>query len=195
MEYTTDEIVILVDVAYLDKEAGALSDFFSTEVLKRPLAKADMALFLEGVSMDAKVPMGKTKVQVIFVYDKQYPQMKNFIPSGLEKELNNVGFDNEIGEFSLAAYPNEEMVAVDALYAEMMNILSVSKGTQKLLLITDLNKYTKESWKSLSEAADREIYFYTMNPEDAKSYPFVHNQLGYPLLNALGIRSDEFSDK
>ena len=63
------EKVILIDAAYINKVTKDLSQHFG-QVIGRELPKADLAIFLECVAMDAAIQPGDNVLQVLFVYDK-----------------------------------------------------------------------------------------------------------------------------
>lgn len=93
------DTVILVDVAYVDRVAGDLSKHFG-DVVGRKLPKADLPVLLECLSLDSGIPLGENAVQVLFIYDEESKKMDAFQPSDLEKELNNVAFKSQLGEFA-----------------------------------------------------------------------------------------------
>ena len=49
-------------------------------------------------------PWGENAVQVLFIYDEESKKMDAFQPSDLEKELNNVAFKSQLGEFALYSF-------------------------------------------------------------------------------------------
>lgn len=192
MEYSTSEIVILIDAAYLDKEAGAMADFMSREVVKRELSPADIATFLTAITLDAGITTGKNEIQAIFVYDKSHSELVHWVPNSLTHSLNDMAFRNELGEFSLAAYSNEqELVSTEALYGEIMKLLATSKGTHHLLLVGDVANTYLQQCPSLEKVTDRKVSFFSMNPDDASKTSLQHHQLGFSLLRSLGIKADE----
>ncbi len=195
MEYSTSEIVILIDAAYLDKEAGAMADFMSREVVKRTLSSADIATFLTAITLDAGITTGGNEIQVIFIHDKNHSELAHWTPCSLTHSLNNMAFRNELGEFSLAAYSNEqELISTEVLYSEIMKLLAVSKGTQQLLLVGDITNTYIQQCQSLEEVTDRKVSFFSMNPNDASKTSLRHHQIGFSLLKALGIKADELEN-
>ena len=104
------DTVILVDVAYVDRVAGDLSKHFG-DVVGRKLPKADLPVLLECLSLDSGIPLGENAVQVLFIYDEESKKMDAFQPSDLEKELNNVAFKSQLGEFALYSFEPSDIAS------------------------------------------------------------------------------------
>ena len=97
------EKVILIDASYINKVTTDLKTHFS-QVVGREIPKADLPIFLECVAMDAGVQPGENVLQVLFVYEKGNSMMSAFNPGDLKKELNDVAFKSQLGEFQLNAF-------------------------------------------------------------------------------------------
>ena len=67
----------------------------------RELPKADLAVLLECLALDAGIEPGKNEIQVIFVYDAEHSRMNFCLPSDLEKEIHGMAFQSRLGEFAL----------------------------------------------------------------------------------------------
>ena len=82
-----EPVVMLVDATYLERVGTDLTAHFAP-LVKRELPKADLAVLLECLALDAGVPLGENKVQVIFIYDEADKRFSFCDPSDLEKELH-----------------------------------------------------------------------------------------------------------
>ena len=109
------EKVILIDAIYINKVTTDLRQHFS-QVIGRELPKADLPIFLECVAMDAAIQPGDHTLQVLFVYEKGWAKMDVFNPGDLKKELNDVAFKSQLGEFQLNAFEPSDMADIESLY-------------------------------------------------------------------------------
>ncbi|MBQ8607154.1 MAG: hypothetical protein IJ417_03070 [Bacteroidaceae bacterium] len=190
-EYKTNEIVILIDATYLDKETGAFSEFFSHEALGRPLPQADIPLFLEAVAMDIGVKAGEHKLQVIWIYDQAQPILQHWTPSNLKEELNQVAFHSHLGEFSMNSWHNEnKFITPSEFYNEVIRAIVSSKGIRKIALIGTTARLT-EMQDSLKETDDCTVYLFSMQPHHENIPHIKQCQIGFPLLKALQVKTDE----
>ena len=115
------------DVAYVDRVAGDLSKHFG-DVVGRKLPKADLPVLLECLSLDSGIPLGENAVQVLFIYDEESKKMDAFQPSDLEKELNNVAFKSQLGEFALYSFEPSDMASREELFLESLRVVVDAKA-------------------------------------------------------------------
>ena len=184
------EKVILIDAAYINKVTTDLRQHFS-QVIGRELPKADLPIFLECVAMDAAIQPGENVLQVLFVYDKSQSKMDVFNPGDLKKELNDVAFKGQLGEFQLNAIEPSGMADREAFFLEAVKLVADAKEVKHLVVIPSETEYGDK----LSEIFDKvdgkdSIYVLGMNPP-SPSEKFRWEMMGYAVLQALGIRSDE----
>ena len=95
--------VILIDAAFLDRVGKDMAAHFAP-LVGRELPKADLAVLLECLVLDAGIEPGKNEIQVIFVYDEEHSRMNFCLPSDLEKEVHGMAFQSRLGEFALYAF-------------------------------------------------------------------------------------------
>ena len=126
------DTVILVDVAYVDRVAGDLSKHFG-DVVGRKLPKADLPVLLECLSLDSGIPLGENAVQVLFIYDEESKKMDAFQPSDLEKELNNVAFKSQLGEFALYSFEPSDMASREELFLESLRVVVDAKEVKRVI--------------------------------------------------------------
>ena len=184
------EKVILVDATYINKVSKDLSKHFSG-VIGREVSKADLPVFLECVAMDAGIQMGENELQVLFVYDKDHAKMDAFNPGDLKKELNDVAFKSQLGEFQLNSFEPSDMADREAFFLESVKLVADAKEVKHLIVIPSETEYGDKLPEIFEKVDGKEsIHVFGMNPL-APSKAFQWEMMGYAILQALGIRPDE----
>ena len=184
------EKVILIDTAYINKVTKDLSQHFG-QVIGRELPKADLAIFLECVVMDAAIQPGDNVLQVLFVYDKDENKMDAFNPSDLKNELNDVAFKSQLGEFQLNAFEPSDMADRESFFLEAVKLVADAKEVKHLVVVPSESEYGDKLPEIFDKVDGKEsIHVLGMNPP-VPSDKYQWEMLGYAVLQALGIRSDE----
>ena len=184
------EKVILIDAAYIDKVTKDLSQHFG-QLIGRELPKADLPIFLECVAMDAAIQPGENVLQVLFVYDKNQTKIDAFNPSDLKKELNDVAFKSQLGEFQLNTFEPSDMADKEAFFLESVRLVADAKEVKHLVVVPDEMEYGDKLPEIFDKVDGKEsIHVLGMNPL-ASSDKYHWEMMGYAVLQALGIRSDE----
>ena len=184
------EKVILIDASYINKVTGDLNQHFG-QMIGRELPKADLPIFLECVAMDAAIQPGENVLQVLLVYDKEHAKMDAFNPSDLKKELNDVAFKSQLGEFQLNTFEPSDMADREAFFLEAVKLVADAKEVKHLVIVPSDTEYGDKLHEILEKVDGKEsIHVLGMNPL-APSKAFSWEMMGYAVLQALGIRSDE----
>ena len=184
------ETVMLVDAAYLNRVCGDLKKHFST-VLGRELPKADLPVLMECLALDAGVQLGENEVQVIFIYEAGEEKMKFCTPSLLNKELHNMAFKSQLGEFSLYAFQPSDMATREDLFIESLQLAGESKDVRRFIIVPDEDGYGKRIGDYINKVEGKEsITVFGMNPP-AYEGDYSFEMLGFPVLQSLGIRAEE----
>ena len=184
------EKVILIDASYINKVTGDLSQHFS-QMIGRELPKADLSIFLECVAMDAAIQPGENVLQVLLVYDKEHAKMDAFNPSDLKKELNDVAFKSQLGEFQLNTFEPSDMADREAFFLEAVKLVADAKEVKHLVVVPSETEYGDKLPEIFEKVDGKEsIHVLGMNPL-APSKAFRWEMMGYAVLQALGIRADE----
>lgn len=184
------EKVILIDAAYINKVTKDLSLHFG-QLIGRELPKADLPIFLECVAMDAAIQPGENVLQVLFVYDKNQTRIDAFNPSDLKKELNDVAFKSQLGEFQLNTFEPSDMADKEAFFLESVRLVADAKEVKHLVVVPDEMEYGDKLPEIFDKVDGKEsIHVLGMNPPTS-SDKYQWEMLGYAVLQALGIRSDE----
>ena len=184
------EKVILVDASYINKVTKDLSLHFGG-VIGRELPKADLPIFLECVAMDAGVQSGDNVLQVLFVYEKEHSKMEAFNPGDLKKELNDVAFKSQLGEFQLNTFEPSDMADRETFFLESVKLVADAKEVKHLVVIPSEAEYGDKLPEIFEKVDGKEsICVFGMNPLEP-SDKFRWEMMGYAVLQALGIRPDE----
>ena len=184
------EKVILIDASYINKVTVDLSQHFG-QMIGRELPKADLPIFLECVAMDAAIQPGENVLQVLLVYDKELTKMDAFNPGDLKKELNDVAFKSQLGEFQLNTFEPSDMADREAFFLEAVKLVADAKEVKHLVIVPSETEYGDKIPEILEKVDGKEsIHVLGMNPL-APSKAFSWEMMGYAVLQALGVRSDE----
>lgn len=180
--------VILVDADYADKVAFDLIVNFE-RMLGRRIPQADMARWIDCLALDGGIREGEQDTLVVLIHKKQQQQLQNFVPANYEEELNGKAFKDHLGEFSISALPIEEMVTADDFFMETLQTICVQKDVKRVMVVPNETIYNKV--RSILDRADEDkrITVFAMEPKQGGQ--FRQEILGYSLMAALGIRSEE----
>lgn len=183
------ENVILVDGDYLDKVAFDLTVNFE-RMIARPIAKADLAHWIDCIALDGGIREGDNNVQVVFIHNKKMSSLEYFTPSDYAKELNGKAFRDHLGEFSLSAFPTEDMVDIDDFFIDALNLITKAQEVKRIMVIPNAERIYNKVRVNLQDTDDnKRITVFAMQPMQGGN--FRQEILGYSLMSALGISADE----
>lgn len=180
--------VVLVDADYLDSVALDLTVNFE-RMLNRRIAEGDLCHWLDCLALDGGLRPGSNSVQVHFLHTKEKNALKHFTPSRFEEDLNGLSFDDNLGKFSLFAFPVENVVSADEFFLQSLTMLADAKEINRLLVVGDMRAYGEGIKEVCGQTDGKEITLFTMEPVAGKG--FKAEILGYSLMAALGISADE----
>ncbi len=195
MNIQFEETVILLDAAYVDKITGDLIQYFS-RVINRTLTTADLSLLLEALALDAGLrPVvdeeKKREIQTLLIYDEKQPTLKYIVPNDLTKKLNNVAFDSKLGEFVLNTYHPSGMTPHTDFVLDALRLVADAKEVKRLIVVADDTFIEKEVLPLLDKVDGKEsVTLFSMNPSSTDKEA-KWEMLGFAILRALGIRSEE----
>lgn len=183
-------VVMLIDASYLDRVGSDMSAHFAP-IVNRELPKADLANLLECLALDAGIQLGENEVQVIFIYDAGEEKMNFCTPSNLGKELHDVAFKSQLGEFSLYAFQPSDMATREDLFIESFQLAGESKDVHRIIIVPDEDGYGERMGNYINKVKGKEsITVFGMNPP-AYEGDYSFEMLGFPILQSLGIRVEE----
>jgi hypothetical protein len=121
--------------------------------------------------------------------------MDNFTPSLYDTELTGQAFkDEKLGEFLVNAYPVGDVVSKDDYILDTVNMILGHDEVKRLMVIPngEQGSIYEEVAGALRDAPeDKHITLFAMQPMPGGN--FRQEILGYSLMNALGIKSDEIN--
>ena len=182
--------VILVDADYLDEVVFDMTVHFEP-IIGRHLPPADLCHWLDCVALDGGLRQGKEEIQAVFLHSQELEAFRQFAPAHFENELNGKAFNDYVGEFVMQSFPVERVVSQDDFFIESLEAALLATDVKRIMVVGDMEAYGDRVAKTVSEAAERkkDVTVYSMRPLEAKG--FQPEILGYSLLAALGIRSEE----
>jgi hypothetical protein len=181
--------IILVDASYIDKVAFDLTVNFERMLMRR-IPKADLAHWLDCVALDGGLTTGDNEIQVIFIHDKTSKALDNFAPAIFETEIHGKAFKDNLGEFSMLAYPVEKNITTkEFFFLDTLTVLLDSEKVEKVMIIADMEEYGSAVRNELKKNKDKSVTLFAMEPQMGTG--FSQQILGYSIMSALGIRGDE----
>ena len=183
--------VILVDADYVDKVAFDLTVNFE-RMIGRRIPQADMVQWLECVALDGGLPFGgQRNVQVVLLHKGQ--QMENFTP-GRFAELDGKAFEGRLGEFLISCVPVEDLTTMDDLFVDSLQVIANAEEVKRLIVVPDAEHIYNKVRDGLRHAdPDKHVTVLAMQPMEGGN--FRQEILGYSLMAALGIRSEEIRER
>ena len=200
--------VILVDADYVDKVAFDLTVNFE-RMIGRRIPQADMAQWLECVALDGGLrPMDHgdgsddhsrlsttdqqnrpQMIQVVLLH--KHAQMDNFTP-GRFAELDGKAFEGRLGEFLISCVQVEDLTTMDDLFVDSMQVIANAEEVKRLIVVPDAEHIYNKVREGLHHAdPDNHVTVLAMQPMEGGN--FRQEILGYSLMAALGIRSEEIN--
>lgn len=192
------ENIIIVDADYVDSVAFNLIVNFE-RMLDRRIQPTDLSQWIVNIALDGRIKEGMNETQVILLHDKKNPKLENFIPADYKKELNGQAFkDTKLGEFIINDITTgEEISPKDEVLTDLIKTMINHNEVKRLMLIPNAEDgHTINNVRHLVNNADDEIKHITVFAmQPLKGGNFKQQILGYSLLNAMGITSNEIDRK
>ncbi len=182
------ENVVLVDADYVDRVAFDLIVNFE-RMLNRRIPKADLAQWLVCVALDGGVFGRGHEVQVVMIHGKGRTCLENFNPSSFG-DIDGQAFTEErLGEFTMSMLPDETVESDPPLFVQALETLVDAGEIKRLIVVPDEIRYGEALRPIWKKATGKEITLLAM--ERLAGNGFKPEILGYSLMSALGIRSEE----
>lgn len=183
------ENVILVDGDFIDKVAFDLIVNFE-RIIGRRIPQADIARWIDCIAMDGGLRPGLHQTQVVLVHNKQNAQMENFTPGNYDKDLNGKAFKDNLGEFTISSFPVEKIVKKEDFLADILQTVTDKEEVKRVMVVTN-----EECYQLMAQVLhyvdddSKRITLFAMQPMPGGN--FRQEILGYSLMSALGIKSEE----
>ncbi len=188
------ENVILVDADYVDKVAFNLIVNFE-RMLGRRIPQADIARWIDCIALDGGVREGDHETQVVLLHSAEKQMMENFNP-GIFADLSGKAFKDNLGEFLVNAYPTEDIVSSDQQFCDMLQLVCSQKDVKRVIVIPNSEQeYIFNKVRVTLKQVDDEKRITLLAMQPMPNWNFRQEILGYSLLAALGISSDEIKSK
>lgn len=190
------ENVIVVDADYVDNVAFNLIVNFE-RIIGRRIPQADLARWLDCIALDGGVRNGENSLQVVMVHSKAKTQMENFSPANFADKLNGKAFKDNLGEFAIGTYAVEDLVNATDFFLDVVQTVCAQSEVKRVMVVP--NAENAELYEGLRRQMHRldddnkRVTVFAMQPLPGGN--FRQEILGYSLMNALGIRSDEINAK
>ena len=190
------ENVMLVDADYVDMVAFNLIVNFE-RMLGRRIPKADLAKWVDCVALDGGLRAGGHETLVVLAHQKSKAQLDNFAPGNYAAELDGKAFKDHLGEFIISAVAIEPIADSEDYLTEALRLVTAQKEVKRVMVIPNAEDpyiYNKVR-EALNRVDDDEkrITVFAMEPKPGGN--FRQEILGYSLMAALGITSDEINSK
>lgn len=183
------ENIILADADYIDKVAFDLTVNFE-RMIGRRIPKADLARWAECVALDGGLREGKHTTHLVLLHDKTCMALENFMPGHYLNDISGKAFESPLGEFTMAAVSSEAVVPKNEQFCQMVEFLASQKDVRRLMVIpAEENLQQVRGALQKADPTDMFVTLFAMQP--ITGGPFRSEILGYSLMAALGIRSDE----
>lgn len=185
------ENVILADADYIDKVAFDLTVNFE-RMIGRRIRKADMARWIDCVALDGGLRDGDNAVQVVLIHSGEKETLDNFAPGHYADELDGKAFRDNLGEFAIAAYKIEDIVTGDDFFLDALTAVCSAKEVKRVMVVPNADRpgfYDSVRHALRNVGDDKRVTVFAMQPMPGGN--FRQEILGYSLMSALGIRSDE----
>lgn len=189
------ENIIIADGDYIDYVAFDLIVNFE-RMLNRKIPTANFSQWAVNIALDGKLKPGNNETQVVLLHDKEKAILENFTPSSYEADLNNKAFKDEfLGEFLVnSIVTGEENTSKEAVLSDLLKMLTTHEEVHRIMIIPNAeDTVTYNEVKKILEKVDddeKRITVFTMQPMVGGN--FRQEILGYSLMNAMGIKAEEF---
>lgn len=188
------KIVILVDADYIDHVAFDLIVNFE-RMLGRRIPSADLAHWLDCIALDGGMRPKKYEetaesILCVFVHSKEKKHLDNFRPADFEKELQQQAFRDDIGEFVLQSINDEGLATTKDFFMNCLKALSEDKQVERIMVVGNTEEHAQPICRLTESMTEKDVTLFTMTP--LMGCRCKQEILGYSLMSALGIRSEEF---
>ena len=185
------ENIIIADADYVDSVTFDLIVNFE-RMIGRRIPVADLARWIDCVALDGGIREGEHQTQVVLIHRKDRKGMENFMPSDYESDLNGKAFKDHWGEFMLSSLPIEEIVDETDFLMEIVQAACEQPNVKRVMIVPNFERdglYDRMRHVLQQVDDDKRITVFAMQPLSGGN--FRQEILGYSLMNALGIKSEE----
>jgi hypothetical protein len=188
----TCDNLIIIDADFADRVAFDLIVNFE-RIIGRPIPNADLARWIDCLALDGGLREGDNHTQVAIIHSKEKTRLEYFNPGDFKNELNGKAFSDNLGEFAINALSEEQIIGRADLFIDTMQLALHAEEVKRIIAVPDEEYY--DDLRAIIRKADKQtekhITMMAMQPMPGGN--FFQEILGYSLMNALGIRSEEIN--
>lgn len=202
------ENIIIADADYIDHVAFDLIVNFERMLMRR-IPQADLPIWAECIALDGGMRpdegvrssgVQESGVQelrstnVVLIHDKERTALENFQPAKYDEELNGQAFKGPLGEFAINTVAVDETTTKTQLLLEVVALACSHKDVKRIMIVPNAEEGTTyDELRQLLRNADDEkrITVFAMQPLQGGN--FRQEILGYSMMQALGIKGEEFN--
>ena len=186
-EVTCDNMVI-VDADHIDRVVFDLIVNFE-RMIGRRIPNADLPRWLDCVALDGGIREGDEVTQVVFIHSRDKQQLEHFTPGGLKDDIDGQAFRDSLGEFVLNTVSEENIVSREDVLLDLLHVALGSKNIKRIVVVPDDDSISQVRHALRKVDDDKRVTLLSMQPTGGGD--FKSEILGYSLMSALGIRSEE----
>ena len=163
-------------------------------MLGRRIPQADLARWLECIALDGGLREGQHETSVVLIHDKGKQRLQNFSPGNYEDELSAQAFSGSLGEFVINSVPVEPITTKEDMIVDVTMFVASQPNVKRIMVVPDdrTTELFDRLRRSLQQVDDeKRITLFSMQPLPGGNYR--QEILGYSLMSALGIKSEELS--
>ena len=184
------ENMILADADYIDKVAFDLTVNFE-RMIGRRIPKADLARWAECVALDGGLREGNHSTHLLLLHDKTHMALENFMPGHYLKDITGKAFRSPLGEFTMSAVSSEDdIINKNELFCQLVEFLAAQEGIRRLMVVP-AEENLQQVCSALQKADPTDMFVTLFAMQPLTGGPYRSEILGYSIMSALGIRSDE----
>lgn len=194
------ENVIIADADYIDRVAFNLTVNFERMLMRR-IPQADLPIWAECIALDGGMrpdegvrSSGVRSTNVVLIHDKERTALENFQPAKYDEELNGQAFKGPLGEFAINTVAVDETTTKTQLLLEVVALACSHKDVKRIMIVPNAEEGTTyDELRQLLRNTDDEkrITVFAMQPLQGGN--FRQEILGYSMMQALGIKGEEFN--
>ena len=179
--------MIIIDADFADRVAFDLIVNFE-RIIGRKIPNADFARWIDCLALDGGITQGNDHTQVVLVHSKEKTELEYFTPGKFKEELDGKAFSDNLGEFAINTVSEERIVSRNQLMADTLSLATAAGEVKRVIVVADDDDLG--NLRGILRAANdnQRITVMAMQPVHGN---FRQEILGYSLMSALGIRSDE----
>ena len=158
-------------------------------MLGRRIPNADMARWIDCLALDGGVREGAQRTQVALVHSRGKKGMDYFTPGDFESELNGKAFSDNLGEFIINDFCEQDIAGKSQIMTDMVRLCAAAKEVRHLVVVPDEDDYDQLRMTLRQAEGDKRVTLLAMQPMPGGH--FYQEILGYSLMNAMGIKASE----